>query len=901
MGGKAKPTKHTAKELAQKEKDATCNRGGGSAGLKDRQGGSVGHSKYKCNICMQSAPDPKSMQMHFESKHPKEEFALDKCTDLHSGTGGTTQGASPTTKTPLSRMARLFRKGTSAVVQDDAHYQRCEDLQKEEKHILRRFWILLFVTAILSSSLSFLIDRFTYGTGLLRSTLTLGAPLKALGFNVGMACLARLIVRPTVEAEGSGFPEMKAMLFGKVLFNFLTFRVLVAKALALSLGVGAGLPLGKEGPNVHMAARRSGTPCRCTAPARRRHSYSLQLLLRAEACIARVIHPSFFEMPGSTLRCLLKKRIDLFERKTESRFPERKRVQSSHGAHGAGGSGVGSAVSKLLLAACAVGVGASFSAPIGGVIFSLELMLPQTYDAFAYWGCFTAGTGPGGKLLCKLLTAKAAILEQKPVLLRGIVGAITYAVERTGFQGRGGERKKMEEDHHKAATHRRRSLLEDFDDRKREPAATDKCSNVLPGEGSDTDFPLLRLAVDIVLGLLCGLAGGIWVRCHSYVVRRPSKKFAFSAAQQIFKSEAGVLKRWRLREGEPLKASGQEQPLLGGQAPARAPGCLKRCFLRMLGGKWRDLALVASVTALNTVLASSLPLLGGKPQPLLISTIFDKNLMQKDPEAWVLPWAGVAGTMALCFLMKWCMTILALSSAIPAGVVAPTMIIGGLLGRVYAHVLLPDWFIDLLLSKDGLPPSELQRGAFMARCGIVGASAFCAAVCRAFAMAITVFEVLALPNSVLPLCSSALTAIFVANKVSLPFFDANLATRNLGGIPAITFTDKAIEPVMKVMTVADMSECLPQMLTLRHLLHVLTSTKHDFFPIVRPLAWDVSDKGLLEGTMTRKNVEPHACGKYKERKREREREELVPQCKFQKVYAKRHRTRSVGCTESPEE
>ncbi|CAE7264210.1 PSL4 [Symbiodinium sp. KB8] len=274
-----------------------------------------------------------------------------------------------------------------------------------------------------------------------------------------------------------------------------------------------------------------------------------------------------------------------------------------------------------------------------------------------------------------------------------------------------------------------------------------------------------------------------------------------------------------------------------------------------LGGKWRDLALVASVTALNTVLASSLPLLGGKPQPLLISTIFDKTLMQKDPEAWVLPWAGVAGTLALCFLMKWCMTILALSSAIPAGVVAPTMIIGGLLGRVYAHVLLPDWFVDLLLSKDGLPPSELQRGAFMARCGIVGASAFCAAVCRAFAMAITVFEVLALPNSVLPLCSSALTAIFVANKVSLPFFDANLATRNLGGIPAITFTDKAIEPVMKVMTVADMSECLPQMLTLRHLLHVLTSTKHDFFPIVRPLAWDVSDKGLLEGTMTRKNVE----------------------------------------------
>lgn len=38
-------------------------------------------------------------------------------------------------------------------------------------------------------------------------------------------------------------------------------------------------------------------------------------------------------------------------------------------------------------------------------------------------------------------------------------------------------------------------------------------------------------------------------------------------------------------------------------------------------------------------------------------------------------------------------------------------------------------------------------------------------------------QVLALPNSVLPLSSSALAAIFVANRVSLPFFDANLATR----------------------------------------------------------------------------------------------------------------------------
>lgn len=44
--------------------------------------------------------------------------------------------------------------------------------------------------------------------------------------------------------------------------------------------------------------------------------------------------------------------------------------------------------------------------------------------------------------------------------------------------------------------------------------------------------------------------------------------------------------------------------------------------------------------------------------------------------------------------MKWTMTIIALSSAIPAGVVAPAMVIGGLLGRVYGHILIPEWVVE---------------------------------------------------------------------------------------------------------------------------------------------------------------------------------------------------------------
>jgi len=39
MGGKAKPTKHTAKEIAGRIAESTQNKGGGKSGLADRKGG----------------------------------------------------------------------------------------------------------------------------------------------------------------------------------------------------------------------------------------------------------------------------------------------------------------------------------------------------------------------------------------------------------------------------------------------------------------------------------------------------------------------------------------------------------------------------------------------------------------------------------------------------------------------------------------------------------------------------------------------------------------------------------------------------------------------------------------------------------------------------------------------
>ncbi|GFZ18434.1 zinc finger (C2H2 type) family protein [Actinidia rufa] len=85
MTGKAKPKKHTAKEIAAKLDAATTNRGGGKAGQADRSGMEKGgHAKLECPLCKVTAPDLKSMQIHHDAKHPKLPFDESKLLNLHA-------------------------------------------------------------------------------------------------------------------------------------------------------------------------------------------------------------------------------------------------------------------------------------------------------------------------------------------------------------------------------------------------------------------------------------------------------------------------------------------------------------------------------------------------------------------------------------------------------------------------------------------------------------------------------------------------------------------------------------------------------------------------------------------------------------------------------------------------
>ncbi|VDN01573.1 unnamed protein product [Thelazia callipaeda] len=73
------------------------------------------------------------------------------------------------------------------------------------------------------------------------------------------------------QAIGSGIPQVKVIMHGFKMENYLTVRTLIAKMIGLTLAIGSGLPIGKEGPFVHMGAivatvlSKISTTCKYTA------------------------------------------------------------------------------------------------------------------------------------------------------------------------------------------------------------------------------------------------------------------------------------------------------------------------------------------------------------------------------------------------------------------------------------------------------------------------------------------------------------------------------------------------------------------------------------------------------------------------------------------------------------
>lgn len=74
---KGKTKHHTAKEL--KRKAAIKKQKKTVKGAKGKASRNPIKKAYKCYVCSSPCPDSKTMQIHFENKHRKLKFDLEKC------------------------------------------------------------------------------------------------------------------------------------------------------------------------------------------------------------------------------------------------------------------------------------------------------------------------------------------------------------------------------------------------------------------------------------------------------------------------------------------------------------------------------------------------------------------------------------------------------------------------------------------------------------------------------------------------------------------------------------------------------------------------------------------------------------------------------------------------------
>ncbi|CAJ0599140.1 unnamed protein product [Cylicocyclus nassatus] len=412
------------------------------------------------------------------------------------------------------------------------------------------------------------------------------------------------------QAIGSGIPEMKTIMRGFVLKEYLSLRTLVCKMIGLTLSLGSGLPLGKEGPFVHVSSAVA--------------SQLSRFMIGEEGAYAN-----------------------------ESRSQE------------------------LLAAGCAVGVACTFSTPIGGVLFSIEVT--SAYFAVRnYWRGFIAA-------LCAATTFRIVRLIAKS----SEVTVMAYGQTR-------------------------------FPD--------------------ESYFPE-EIPVFAFVGLLCGLGGALFIKCHRSLV-------LFLTKSRLCK--AFMAKHWLLY---PLSMSF-----------VAASITYPKGLGQFLSGRHR----------FSQTLLMFLSNCTWSAGPGRVESCATGFLDQ---------WNG-SGTNSVCItLLFFTVTFFVLSMVgstlpIPAGIFMPVFVIGASFGRLVGETM-------AILFPDGIRSNYtllIHPGVY----GVVGAASFCGAVTHTISVAVIVFEFTGQLMHILPVMIAVIVANVVCSYFQPSIYDSIIIIKELPYLPEVS-------------------------------------------------------------------------------------------------------------------
>ncbi|PKU33413.1 chloride channel protein 2 isoform x1 [Limosa lapponica baueri] len=538
------------------------------------------------------------------------------------------------------------------------------------------------------------------------------------------------------QAVGSGIPEMKTILRGVVLKEYLTLKTFVAKVIGLTCALGSGMPLGKEGPFVHIASM-------CAA--------------------------------------LLSRFLSLFGGIYEN---EARNIE-------------------MLAAACAVGVGCCFAAPIGGVLFSIEVT--STFFAVRnYWRGFFAATFSA--FIFRVLAVWNKDEETITALFKtrfrldfpfDLQELPAFAVIGGGDGG-------------------------DDDD----VGGGDGGDGSHGGDDDDGGVVVVLLVMVVVMALVMAVMAVAAGHVGSHPSPLPRIASGFGGALFVYLNRKIVQ---FMRRQKTINRFLMKKRLL--------------------------------FPALVTLLISTLTfppgfgqfMAGQLTQKDTLVTLFDNQTWAKQGlsdefeylgilEAWRHPRSNVFVTLVVFILMKFWMSALATTIPVPCGAFMPVFVIGAAFGRLVGESMAA-WFPDGIHTDSNT--YRIVPGGY----AVVGAAALSGAVTHTVSTAVIVFELTGQISHILPVMIAVILANAVAQSLQPSLYDSIIRIKKLPYLPELGWGhhEKYNVRVEDIM-VRDI-----RYVTLnckyRDLQHVLQGTKMKNLPLV-----ESAESMILLGSIERAQV-----------------------------------------------